>query len=137
LVTDHERDGRSWKSEWHVLPLITLVSGKSLELLKLILSNLEVKAGKMHKNLAITGEQIFSESIMLALAKQLGKNQAQKIVYEEAMNARKKRISFREAVLNNPQISSHLSAEDIDEIFKFENCLGLCTAMVDRVLNKI
>ena len=53
------------------------------------------------------------------------------------MNARKKRISFREAVLNNSQISSNLSAEDIDEIFKHENRLGLCTAMVDRVLNKI
>lgn len=137
LVTDHERDGRSWKSEWHVLPLITLVSGKSLELLKLILSNLEVQTLKMKENLEISGEQIFSEGVMLALAKKLGKNQAQKIVYKEAMNARKKRISFREAVLNNSQISSNLSAEDIDEIFKNENRLGLCTAMVDRVLNKI
>ena len=137
LVTDHERDGRSWKSEWHVLPLITLVSGKSLELLKLILSNLKVQAGKMQKNLEISGEQVFSEGVMLALAKKLGKNQAQKIVYKEAMSARKKGTSFREAILSNSQISSSLSAEEIDEIFQYENCLGLCTAMVDRVLEKI
>ena len=74
---------------------------------------------------------------MLALAKKLGKNQAQKIVYKEAISARKKRISFKEAILNNSQISSNLSVEDIDEIFEYENCLGLCTTMVDRVLNKI
>ena len=137
LVNDHERDGRSWKSEWHVLPLITLVSGKSLELLKSILSNVEVHADQMQKNLEISGEQIFSEGVMLALAKILGKNQAQKIVYREAKSAREKGVSFKEAILNNSEISSNLSAKDIEDIFKYENSIGLCAEMVDRVLEKI
>ena len=137
LVNDHERDGRSWKSEWHVLPLITLVSGKTLELLKLILSNLEVRADQMQNNLEISGEQIFSEGVMLALAKKLGKNQAQIIVFKEAKSARDKGVDFKEAILNNSEITSNLSAKDIEEIFKYENSIGLCAEMVDRVLDKI
>jgi adenylosuccinate lyase len=137
LVNDHERDGRSWKSEWHVLPLVTLLTGKSLEQLKLILANLEVNAKQMEDNLKISGDQIFSEGVMLALAKTLGKNKAQKIVYNEAKHARNKKISFKKSILSNPDISSILDEKDIEEIFKYKNRLGLCTTMVDRVLEKI
>ena len=91
----------------------------------------------MQKNLEISGEQIFSEGVMLALAKILGKNQAQKIVYREAKSAREKGVSFKEAILNNSEISSNLSAKDIEDIFKYENSIGLCAEMVDRVLEKI
>lgn len=136
-VNDHERDGRSWKSEWHVLPLITLASGKALELLKSILSNLEVHSEQMQKNLQLSGELMFSEGVMLALAKELGKNQAQKIIYEEAKLARKNGISFKESLLNNPEITSKLDAESIEEIFNYNNQIGLCTSMVDEVLDKL
>ena len=136
-VSDHERDGRSWKSEWHVLPLITLVTGKALELLKSILSNLDVRSEQMLTNLEISGEQMFSEGVMLALAEKLGKNQAQKVVYEEARRAREQKISFKESVLNNPDISSNLSKKSIEEIFNYKNQLGLCTSIVDRVLDKL
>ena len=137
LVNDHERDGRSWKSEWHVLPLITLVSGKTLELLKLILSNLEVRADQMQNNLEISADQVFSEGVMLALAKKLGKNQAQKIIFKEAKSARNKGVSFRESILSNPEISPHLSNESIEEIFNYKNSLGLCAEMVDKVLDRL
>lgn len=136
-VNDHERDGRSWKSEWHVLPLITLSSGKALELLKLVLSNLDVRSEKMLKNLQMSGELMFSEGVMLALAEKLGKNHAQKIVYEEARRAREKNISFKESILNNPDISSNLSKKNVEEIFSYKNQLGLCTSIVDRVLDKL
>jgi len=137
LVSDHERDGRSWKSEWHVLPLITLLSGKSLELLKLVLSKLEVHKDRMRNNLDISAEQVFSEGVMLALAKKIGKNQAQKIIFKEAKSAREKGASFKESIMNNPDISSNLSAKNIEEIFSYKNRLGLCTAMIDKVIDSI
>jgi len=137
LVNDHERDGRSWKSEWHVLPLITLLAGKSLELLKLVLSKLEVHKDRMRNNLDISAEQVFSEGVMLALAKKIGKNQAQKIIFREAKSAREKGISFKESIMNNPDISSNLSTKNIEEIFSYKNRLGLCTAMIDKVIDSI
>lgn len=136
-VNDHERDGRSWKSEWHVLPLITLASGKALELLKSVLSSLDVRSEQMQKNLQMSSELMFSEGVMLALAKVLGKNQAQKLIYEEAKLARKNGASFKESLLNNPDIASKLDAENIEEIFNYKNQLGLCTSMVDEVLGKL
>ena len=105
--------------------------------LKLILSNLEVHADQMQKNLEISAEQVFSEGVMLALAKKLGQNPAHPIIFKEAKSARNKGVSFRELILSNPEISSHLSNESIEEIFSYKNSLGLCTAMIDKVLDRI
>ena len=91
----------------------------------------------MQKNLEISADQVFSEGVMLALAKKIGKNQAQKIIFKEAKSARNKGVSFRESILSNPEISPHLSNESIEEIFNYKNSLGLCAEMVDKVLDRL
>ena len=108
-----------------------------MQLLKLVLSSIDVCVEQMRKNLDISDDLIFSEGVMLALAKTLGKNQAQKIVFEEAKLAREKRISFKESLLNNSKITSNLDAKSIEEIFNFKNRLGLCSSMVDKVMDQI
>ena len=133
LVNDHERDGRSWKSEWHVLPLITLTTGKSIELLKLVLSRLDVRIDQMRENLKNSDEQIFSEGVMLALSRKLGKSKAHQIVYKEAKHARRKGISFKESILNNPAIMHHLDSKNIQNLFDYKSHLGQCETMVDKL----
>ena len=51
LVHDHERDGRSWKVEWHVVPELTMAAGKTLALLASLLEGLEVCVGRMRSQL--------------------------------------------------------------------------------------
>src|SRR5262249_49067980 len=80
LVHDHERDGRSWKAEWNALPLITLASGKALELLRSVIANLEVHSARMRENLELAGGSMCSEWVMLALAKKIGRKSAHELV---------------------------------------------------------
>jgi adenylosuccinate lyase len=134
LVHDHERDGRSWKAEWAVLAETCLAMGKLLTLLHTILANLEIHADRMRANLEATGGLILSETLMLALAARIGKQSAHTLVYETAMAAQGSGRSFKEAVLDSPQIRALLSLEELEALFDYREHTGQCAAMVDQVL---
>jgi adenylosuccinate lyase len=52
LVGEHERDGRTWKSEWPALPEVCLLTGQALQLAICVAEGLEVHADRMRANLA-------------------------------------------------------------------------------------
>ncbi|HLI09397.1 MAG TPA: adenylosuccinate lyase family protein [Ktedonobacteraceae bacterium] len=137
LVHDHERDGRSWKTEWAVLAETCLATGKLLALLRAMTGNLEIHADRMRANLEATGGFVLSEAVMLALAARIGKQSAHTLVYETAMAAHRSGSSFKEAILANPQIHAHLSTEELETLFDYQRHTGQCAAMVDRVLQEL
>ena len=51
LVGVHERDGRTWKSEWPALPEVCLLTGQALQLAISLAEGLEVHADRMADNL--------------------------------------------------------------------------------------
>ena len=81
LVHDHERDGRSWKVEWHAVPELTMAAGKAHALLAALLEGLEVRADRMRANLEAAGGYPLSEGVMLALARRIGKQTAHRMVH--------------------------------------------------------
>jgi adenylosuccinate lyase len=137
LVHDHERDGRSWKGEWAVLPETCLAAGKLLALLHTLIGNLVVHSDRMRANLEATGGFVLSEAVMLALAARIGKQSAHTLVYETAMNAHTTGRGLKEAVLDNPQICAHLSTSEIEALFDYRQHTGQCGAMVDQVLAEL
>jgi adenylosuccinate lyase len=52
MVGEHERDGRTWKSEWPALPEVCLLTGQALRLAIALAEGLEVHEGRMADNLA-------------------------------------------------------------------------------------
>ena len=94
LVHDHERDGRSWKAEWHAVPELTMAAGKAHALLASLLEGLEVRADRMRANLEASGGHLLSESVMLALARHIGKQTAHRVVQRLAASARREGKSF-------------------------------------------
>ncbi len=134
LVHDHERDGRSWKAEWAVLGETCLAAGKSLALLETLTGNLVIHEDRMLSNLEATGGFALSEAVMLELAKRIGKQSAHKLVYETAMNAYVTGRELKEAILNDSQLSAHLSTKEIEALFDYQQHIGQCSAMVDQVL---
>lgn len=133
LVQDHERDGRSWKGEWAILPQAVLASGKALALLADLLEHLEVHEDRMGDNLAATRGHVFGERVMLALAARLGKQSAHALVHRVSMAAAGRGIPLKEAVLAEPEIVSSLGAAGIESLFDVEQNLGFCREMVERV----
>lgn len=135
LVHDHERDGRSWKTEWGLIGPTCAMSGALLRLGKIMCANLDVDEAGMLASLEATQGYVLSEGVMLALAQKVGKQTAHDIVYTTAMAAFEADRPLKEAVLENEKITAHLSVEEIEELFDYRRQLGLCPEFVDRVVN--
>ncbi|ABS70083.1 fumarate lyase (plasmid) [Xanthobacter versatilis] len=134
LPHDHERDGRSWKLEWHAVPELTMAGGKAVRLLGEMLSNLEVQADRMRANLDACDGRIYSEVLMLALAGKLGKQSAHRLVHQAAGRAGEERRAFREVVGQDPDIARTLTGAEIERVFNAGLQTAQCQALVDRVL---
>jgi adenylosuccinate lyase len=134
LVHDHERDGRAWKAEWNAVPLVTFATGKALALLRELAAHVEVRPERMRANLELTQGFVLSESVMLGLARKIGKQSAHRLVYDASLAARAGGATFREAMLGSREIAAHLSPAEIDALLDYDRATGACREMVDRVL---
>jgi adenylosuccinate lyase len=137
LVHDHERDGRSWKVEWHAAPELTMAAGKALALLASLLARLEVRVDRMRANLEASGGYSLSEGVMLALARHVGKQTAHRLVKCLVAAARPKGQSFIEAVTKDSAITAHLGQDELAKLLDFEAQVGQCKELVDRVLDGV
>jgi adenylosuccinate lyase len=137
LVHSHERDGRSWKGEWMIIPDATLATGKSLALLKLLLSNLQVNQQRMHANILATNGFVHAEAVMLTLAKTLGKQTAHQLVYAVALQAQSEGLHLKQALMNHPKISTILNSDEIAALFDLNQSTGVCADMVDQLIAQI
>lgn len=136
LVHSHERDGRSWKGEWALIPDATLATGKSLALLNTLLKDLQVDKGRMLANIRATKGFIHAEAVMLTLAKTLGKQSAHQLVLDISHKAQQDGLDFKQALLDNPKISAILTGDEIDSLFDLNLSIGQCANMVDRVIEQ-
>lgn len=134
LVHDHERDARSWKTEWALIGPTCLMAGSLLRLSKLMCANLEVDEAGMMASLEQTKGFVLSEGVMLALAQKIGKQTAHHIVYETAMAAFEARRPLKDAILDNAQVTNHLTPAEIETLFDYRRQVGLCPEFVDRVV---
>jgi adenylosuccinate lyase len=134
LVHDHERDGRSWKVEWHAVPELTMAAGKALGLLASLLAGLEVCAERMRANLEISGGFFASENVLFALASHLGKETARGIVQRVAASARREGRSFTTAIKEDPNICCWLTTEELDRLTTADAHIERCQMLVDRIL---
>lgn len=132
LVHDHERDGRAWKAEWQVLPEITLMAGRAVELLAGLLAGLEVHPARMRENLEATSGGALSEPVMLALAPRLGRARAHQLLLRLAGEAAAAGQRFDEAIRGAPEIAAVLPAAALAEALDPARQLGQCGALVDR-----
>lgn len=137
LVSDHERDGRSWKGEWVILPGACLTTQKALALLQILLENLQVHTERMSDNLLATKGFIHAEQVMLSLTPKLGKQSAHALVYQVAMLASEQGIGLKEALLAKPEVVSLLGLQGIESLFELQQSTGCCGQMVDQVVTEV
>lgn len=134
LAHDHERDGRSWKTEWHAVPELTMAAGKAHALLVWLLEGIEVCAERMRANLEASGGFPLSERAMLALAPHMGKETARLHIQRLAVSARREGRSFVSALARDKDISAFLTKEEIHSLTSFDAQIGACQALADRVV---
>jgi adenylosuccinate lyase len=134
MVHEHERDGRSWKAEWVVLPEACLLTGAALSFGCRLLEGLEVQAERMFANLTAQGGYVLSEPVMRALADRVGKHTAHELVYEATLAGLDSGVDLRTALLADPRIARYLGPEQLDRCLDVRAALGAAPAFVDRVV---
>lgn len=134
VIAAHERDGRSWKAEWALLPEACAMSGVALMLGIELLEGLEVDVARMRANLDAQGDYLCSEPMMRALGEHIGKHEAHEVVYTAALRGRAEGTDLRLALLEDRAVVRHLDAAALDAALDPTAALGAAPAFVDRVL---
>lgn len=130
LVALHERDGRSWKAEWILLPEACQLTGAALGFAAKLLEGLQVNSGRMRANLDAHRGYLLSEPLMRTLADRIGKHAAHEAVYAAAMAGLAEGVDLAEKLAAD----GTLTPEEITAATDPARALGAATAFVDRVL---
>ena len=77
-----ERDMMSWAGEWFTIPSIVMLASGITEKLAFVVSDLFVDPARMRRNLAMTEPAIMAESLMMALAKDIGHENAHTLLHD-------------------------------------------------------
>ena len=134
MVSIFERDQISSDAQ---LKEICLKTDKLLKAAKPLLRDLVVKPDVMLANLNKTKGLIMSEKMMFVLGEKIGKHTAHHTTREIAMKAFEKDITLKEALLMHPDVTQHLSQEELDDMLDPTTYTGLSAQAVDRTLEQI
>ena len=135
LAADHERATGPWQLEWVAIPEAFIATGGALRQSRFLLDGLIVDAGRMRRNLDLTGGLIVAEAVMMALAEHTGRQGAHDIVYGACRAALDKGTTLLEELQGLPEVTKHLGKKRLAELTDPVNYLGSAGAMVDRALS--
>jgi len=136
LVADHERATGPWQLEWAAIPEAFIATGGALRQSRFLLDGLIVDAGRMRRNLDLTGGLIVAEAVMMALAEHTGRQDAHDIVYGACRMALDNGSTLLAELARLPEVTRHLDKQRLAELTDPVNYLGSAQAMVDRALSR-
>jgi 3-carboxy-cis,cis-muconate cycloisomerase len=133
-VADHERSTGPWEIEWISLPEIFLLAAGCLRQTRNMVAGLIVDAERMRANLDMTRGMVVSEAVMMGLGPHLGRQRAHDLVYDICRKVGPTGPSLLDLLAEDPEISKHLSRDELAKMVDPAGYLGLAGEMVDRVL---
>ena len=134
MAADHERATGPWQLEWVAIPEAFLAAGGALRQSRFMLEGLIVDAGRMRRNLDLTGGLIVAEAVMMALAAHTGRGAAHDLVYGACRAALDNGTTLLAELEQLPEVTRHLDEKRLAELTDPVNYLGSAPAMIDRVL---
>lgn len=130
----HERDISHSSVERVIGPDSTILTDFMLARLNGLLSGLQIYPENLEKNIWITNGLIFSQKVMLSIVeKGYTREQAYAIVQRNAMRSWKEKVSFRDILSEDSELSSILTSEELERCFDIERDLVNIDRIFDRV----
>ncbi|MCO8168001.1 3-carboxy-cis,cis-muconate cycloisomerase [Pseudomonas sp. 21LCFQ02] len=134
MPQEHERSLGLWHAEWETLPdLCCLVSG-ALQQALLMVPQLQVDAARMRTNLDATQGLLLAEAVSIALARCMGRDAAHHLIEQSCRRAVEQGVHLRQVLGDDPQVSHHLSAADLDRLLDPAHYLGQASHWVERAV---
>lgn len=97
-------------------------------------NGLAIDAGRMRANLEQSGGLLMAESVTMALARHVGRPAAQQIVKAAAGRVSSAKVTFRQALRDDPAVRAALSEEEIDRALDPAAYFGSSDMLIDRAL---
>lgn len=129
-----ERDASTWFAEFAIIPETFRYTSRILRNMHEILANLDVNAEKMSENLKIHGDLVTSEAVMMALANEVGRQTAHKILFERTSEAIESNHTFAACLKEDKRVTEVLSEDQIDRLTNPTNYTGLSAQLARRTL---
>ena len=133
MMSEHERDTRAWRLDWHSLAESSVLTARALATMNLVLQGLDISLDKINENLNCLKGLLFSEAVMFHLGRKLGKLTAHEAVHAAAMRAQKEGLDFKTALLEHPEVAANVRAEELDELMDYSRHIGTSARQVEEV----
>jgi 3-carboxy-cis,cis-muconate cycloisomerase len=135
LVAEDERPAGAWHAEWAPLQACLRLAGGAAATAAELAAGLVVFPDRARANLDLTGSLVVSERVAAVLAAALGKAEAKTAIGAASATATSSGRPLAAVLKDHPEVSKHLSAEQIDALLDPEEYLGVAGHLVDRALS--
>lgn len=133
----HERDIAHSSVERIIFPDATTLIDYSLYKFIGLMSGLVINKERMLENIYFRGGLVFSQRLLLKLTETIGsREKAYKIVQKHGLAAIEKKLSFKEAVLKDKEISKYLKRNEIEKCFELKPFVRNVDKIFKRVFSK-
>jgi adenylosuccinate lyase len=132
-----ERDLTNSSCERIIIPEATILLDHILKKTTNVISGLTFYPENIRRNLNVLKGVQMSEAVMMALANRgFGRQKAHEIIRTASMRAFEQNMPFKQALMENKEISAKLKPREIDEITDPEKYIGTAVEQVEEVLRK-
>jgi len=134
MPQEHERSLGLWHAEWETLPDICCLVSGALQQARLLAEGLEVDAARMGRNLELTQGLVLAEAVSIVLAQRVGRDAAHHLLEQCCKRAVAEQRHLRAVLGDEPQVTTELSATELDHLLDPARYLGQAQVWVERAL---
>jgi len=134
LPQEHERGLGGWQAEWDLVPDLVIVAAAGAGGVADSLARLEIDPDRMLANLEASRGLPLAESVSMALAPSVGKEEAHHLLARACRRAVEEGRSLDDVLTDDPDVTAHLDADEIRARLDPRRYLGQSRAFIDRVL---
>ncbi len=134
MPQEHERGLGLWQAEWETVPNAFRLAAAALAYSAEIAQGLQVDAARMKSNIDGLLGLPLSEAVSAALAPKVGRSAAHDLLRKAVQGAAKEKRSLADILKQLPEVTAHLSDEEIDRLLDPRAYLGCAQIFISRVL---
>jgi adenylosuccinate lyase len=134
----HERDLSNSANERFTIPMTVVLLDEMLNLMTNIIGNLEINKERIVSNLEITNGQIYAEFVLdLLIKKGIPRFNAYRNIQRVAFSALENGESFLDAIRKDPELSKHLTSEELIKVFQPSSHFAASSDIIQNVIEMV
>jgi adenylosuccinate lyase len=136
IALEHERDLTNSAAERSIIPTTFILTDEILMRMNKILGEMVVFPDAIKRNLDLSKGTIMSEAIITKLVeKGVGRQDAHELLRQSSMQAFETNKHLKDILLTK-NIERYLNRKELDELFGYNNYIGLSVEKTEKIVNK-